>query len=88
MIERCKNMDNEKLLEFIRKNRVHPLRYFYLDEDDKVQVSYTLMNTSYDAEIIAYKAKNELNIDYKTLAESAYNLLDIKHSQEQEFYID
>ena len=36
MIERCKNMDNEKLLEFIRKYRVHPLRYFYLDEDGKV----------------------------------------------------
>lgn len=81
-------MDREKLLEFIKKYNVMPYRMFTLDSMGKVQHNYYLNNSSYDCEIIMEKCKEICDWDYAKLAYESYCLMDIKHSQENEFFID
>lgn len=42
----------------------------------------------YDSELITEKAKKELNMDFEKLAYESYCLMNIKYSQENEFFID
>ena len=78
---------NNDLLKFIQKNNIIPMKYYFF-ENDKLKVKYTLMNGSYDSELITEKAKKELNMDLEKLAYESYCLLNIKYSQENEFFID
>ena len=47
---------NNDLLKFIQKNNIIPMKYYFF-ENDKLKVKYTLMNGSYDSELITGKAK-------------------------------
>ena len=57
---------NNDLLKFIQKNNIIPMKYYFF-ENDKLKVKYTLMNGSYDSELITEKAKKLLNMDFEKL---------------------
>lgn len=78
---------NKDLLKFIQKNNIIPMKYYFF-ENNELKVKYTLMNGSYDSELITEKAKKELNMDFEKLAYESYCLMNIKYSQENEFFID
>ncbi len=81
-------MDKEKLYEFIVKYNLIPEKRFFI-WNNKIEILYTLANGSCDCEYIMEKSKEEgLTSDFSTLAYEAYCLLNIKYSQENEFFID
>lgn len=80
-------MDKEKLLDFIQKYNIVPQKY-YIFEEGKLKVKYTLMNSSYECERIMEQVQKEFDVDFYTFAYEAFCLLNIKYSQENEFFID
>ena len=80
-------MDKEKLLDFIQKYNIVPQKY-YIFEEGKLKVKYTLMNGSYEGERIMEQVQKEFDVDFYTFAYEAFCLLNIKYSQENEFFID
>lgn len=84
---------NEKDAKILKLGDEHHLivskEYYMNDRNNKIMVSYNLNNGPSAIEVLLEKEEyKELNMLYTQFAKRLFELYDIRHSQENEFFID